>query len=93
MNAHPTNNALLINFRLSSDAEILLTSHRLSLQMSAKRAMRILHIFQPSFHFAYHRWWLGMAAAAAAAIVALLPHAAASRASNAVFLLPFSSSV
>ncbi len=35
--AYPTNNALLINFRLSSDAEILLNSHRLSLQTGAKR--------------------------------------------------------
>ncbi len=33
--AFPTNNALLINFVLSSDAEILLNKHRLSIQKCA----------------------------------------------------------
>ncbi len=36
--ASPTSDALLINFRLSSDAEIFVNKHRLSLQIGAKRA-------------------------------------------------------
>ena len=38
--AHPTNNALLINFRLSSNAEIFVNKHRLSKQIDAKRAKK-----------------------------------------------------
>ena len=36
--ACPTNNALLINFRLGSDAEIFVYNHRLSMQTGAKHA-------------------------------------------------------
>ena len=39
-NADPTNNALLINFRLSSDAEM----HRLTIQERAKLCMQRVHI-------------------------------------------------
>ncbi len=62
-NSHTqTNNALLINFRLSSDAEILLIKHRLSMQIGAKRAKKRacnVYIFQLSSLSAYHLWWLG----------------------------------
>ncbi len=34
----PTNNSLLINFRLSSDEEIFINKHRVSIQIGAKRA-------------------------------------------------------
>ncbi len=34
----PTNNALLMNFLLSSDAEIFVNKHRLSMQICTKRA-------------------------------------------------------
>ena len=37
----PTNNALLINFLLSSDAEIFVTKHRLSIQIGAKHAKNV----------------------------------------------------
>ncbi len=43
---YPTNHATLINFRQSSNANVYCT-------------MYVLYIFQPSLHFAYHRWWLG----------------------------------
>ncbi len=36
--------------------------HRLSIQIGAKRAEKRVcnvYVFQLSFHFAYHRWWLG----------------------------------
>ncbi len=36
--AHPTNNALLTNFRLSSECRNFATEHRLSMQVGAKRA-------------------------------------------------------
>ena len=59
---YPTNNALLISFRVSSDAEIFVNKHRLSMQIIApnvqKRACNV-YIFRLSFHLAYHRWWLG----------------------------------
>ncbi len=45
---HPTNNALLISFRLSSDAEVLLVSSDRAWKSAPKMC-----------HFAYHRWWLG----------------------------------
>ncbi len=60
---YPTNNALLINFRLTSDADILLISTDWaykSVPSARKKRACIAHIFQLSFfHFAYHRWWLG----------------------------------
>ncbi len=57
---YPTNKALLMNFRLSSDAEILLLSTD-SIQIGTKRAKRVCNVYisQPSFHFAYHDWWSG----------------------------------
>ncbi len=36
--------------------------HRLSMQIggqACKRRVRNVYACQPSFHFAYHRWWLG----------------------------------
>ena len=46
---YPTNNATLINFPLSSDAEIFVNNRRLSMQIGAKRAknvyaMHVVHI-------------------------------------------------
>ena len=41
--ACPANNAVLINFRLSSDAEILPNKHWLSIQIGAKRAKMCVH--------------------------------------------------
>ena len=52
----------LMKFRLSSEAEIFVDSHRLSMQLGAKRVQKRVcnvRIFQPSFHFAYHRCWSG----------------------------------
>ncbi len=59
--SYPTNNALLINFRLGSDAEVLLMSTDWACKSASnvKKCVCIVHIFQLSFHFAYHRWWLG----------------------------------
>ncbi len=45
---HPTNNVLLISFRLSSDAEILLMSTDWAYKLARK------HVFWLSFHVAYH---------------------------------------
>ncbi len=63
--SYPTNNTPLINFRQSSDAEIFVTKHRLSMQVGAKmrkkNRVRNVYTFQLSFIFAYHRWWLGRA--------------------------------
>ncbi len=59
---YPTNNALLLNFLLSSDAEIFVSKHRLSIYKSApsvQTRVRNVYVFQLSFLFAYHRWWLG----------------------------------
>ncbi len=59
---NPTNNALLINFLLSSDAEIFVSKHRLSIQIGAKRAKKRVcnvYVFRLGFHFAHHCWWLG----------------------------------
>ena len=53
--AQPTK-TLLINFRLSSNAEILLKS---TWQSSPNMYAMCRYRFQLSFHFAYHRWWLG----------------------------------
>ena len=39
---YPTNNALLVNFRLSSDAENFVNKHRLSIQVGVKRAKMCL---------------------------------------------------
>ena len=38
--AHPANNALLINFLLSSDAEFFVDNHRLSMRIGAKHAKK-----------------------------------------------------
>ncbi len=51
---HPTNNALLVRFRLSSDAEIFVANRRLSRQVGAKRAKTCacnVYVFWLSFHF------------------------------------------
>ncbi len=59
--ALPTNNALLIMFRLSSDAEILLKSTDWAYKSApnVQKLVRYVYIFRLSFHFACHRWWLG----------------------------------
>ena len=60
----PTNNALPIEFLLSSDAENFVTKHRLSIQIGAKCAKKRvcnMYMFRLSFHFAYHRCCLGWA--------------------------------
>ncbi len=58
----PTNSALLINFRRSSDAEILLLSTDWACKLGPSMQKRVcnVHIFQLSIYFAYHRWWLGV---------------------------------
>ncbi len=58
---NPTNNALLINFLLSSDAEILLLSTDWAYKSAQNVQRRVcnVYILLLSFHFAYHRWWLG----------------------------------
>ena len=57
----PTNSGLLINFRLSSDAETLSTSANWACKSVPNVQGRTCNVytFQPSFHFAYHHWWLG----------------------------------
>ena len=59
--AFPTNNALLICFLLSSDAEILSIStdgaHKPA--PNVQKRVCIVYISRLSFHFAYHCWWLG----------------------------------
>ena len=59
----PTNNALLISFLLSSDAEIFINNHRLNMQIGAKRAKKNhvcnVYMFRLNFLFACHRCWLG----------------------------------
>ncbi len=59
----PTNNALSINFRLSSAAKILLISATdwayNSVPDMQKTCMCNVYTFQLSFHSAYHRCWLG----------------------------------
>ncbi len=64
---YPTNNALLIKFRLSFDAEILLISidSAYKLVLNVQKRVCNVYMFQLSFQFAYHHWWLGMR---------LLPH-------------------
>ena len=59
---HPTNNALLINFLLSSDAEILLISTDWAYESAQNVQKRVcnVYIFRLSFHFAFHHWWLGV---------------------------------
>ena len=57
-----TTHSLLINFLLSSDAEIFASKHRLSVQTDVKNVQKRasnVRIFRLSFHFAYHLWWLG----------------------------------
>ena len=58
----PTNNALSINFRLSSDAEILLISTDWACKIGAKRAKNMYALCTYSNWasiFAYHLRWLG----------------------------------
>ncbi len=57
----PTHNALLVNFRLSSDAEILLISTNWACKSAPnlQKSVCNMYIFQRSFHFAYHCCWLG----------------------------------
>ncbi len=58
----PTDNALLINFGLSSEAEIFVNKHRLSIQNRGQNVLRRVcnaYVFRLSFHFACHRCWLG----------------------------------
>ena len=59
--SYPTNNALLITFRLSSDSEILLlsTDWAYKLAQNVQRRVCNVHVFRLSFHFACHRCWLG----------------------------------
>ncbi len=58
---NPTSNALLICFRLSSDAEIL----SMGIDRACKSApnvqtrVRDVYVFWLSSHFACRRWWLG----------------------------------
>ncbi len=62
-NVSPTNNALLIDFLLSSDAEIFVAKLRLSVQVgrqNMKKLARDSCVFRPSSHFAFPRWWLGL---------------------------------
>ncbi len=56
---YPTNNALLINSRLSSDAEIFANDHRLSIQIGAKRAKTCMQCVNIPTKLPYHHWWLG----------------------------------
>ncbi len=58
---HPTNNALLTNFRLSSNAEILLISTGWAYKLAPNVQKRVcnVYIIQLSFHFAYHRLVVG----------------------------------
>ncbi len=59
----PTNNALLTNFLLSSDAGIFAANHRLSMQIGAKRAkkrVRDVYVFRLSFHFCMPPLVVGM---------------------------------
>ena len=58
----PTNNRPLINFLLSSDAEISSTSTDRACKSAPKvrkRAHATCTCFRLSFHFACHCWWLG----------------------------------
>ncbi len=58
---NPANNVPSINFRQSSDAEILLLSTDWAYKSARnmqKRACNV-YVFRLSFHFAYHRFWLG----------------------------------
>ncbi len=56
LSAFPTNNALLTNFRPSSDAEIFVKNHRLSIKIGGQTCK---NVYALSFHFACHHWWLG----------------------------------
>ncbi len=60
----PTNNAILVNFRLSSDADFFVVDkHRPTWLTSGRRTCKIrvsnVWVSQLSFHFAYRRCWLG----------------------------------
>ncbi len=52
----PTNYARLINFRLISNAEILLGKKAMP---NVQKRVCNRYIFRLSFHFAHHCWWLG----------------------------------
>ncbi len=57
-----SSNALLTNFRLSSDAEVLLGKRRPSIanrRQNVRKRARIVYTFRPSFHSACHRWRVG----------------------------------
>ncbi len=64
---HPTNNATLNKLPTELQCKNFDNKHRLRMLISAKRTKTCMHyvryIFQLSFHSAYHRWWLGNAAA------------------------------
>ncbi len=63
VDSFPTNNGLLINFRLTSDAEILFNEHRRSMRnrrQNVQKRVCNVYVFQRSFHFACHRCWLGL---------------------------------
>ncbi len=51
---HPTNNALLLNFRLSSDAEIFVAKHRpehTDQRQTCKKRVCNVYVFRLGFHF------------------------------------------
>ena len=60
---YPTNNKLLIKFRLSSDAEIFVNKCQLCKQVGAEPAKTCMQCvrykFRLSLHFAHQCWWLG----------------------------------
>ena len=60
LQTYPSNNALLINFRLSFDAEILLLSTDWAYNSvpNVQKCVCTVYVFRLSFHFACHPWWL-----------------------------------
>ena len=58
----PNQQRTLMYYTLSSNAEILLIStnsaYKSAPKVQKKRVCNV-YVFQLSFHFAYHRWWLG----------------------------------
>ncbi len=61
---HPTNNAILINIRLISIAEISSMSMQIGTERACKNVcamcMFCMCVFQLNFHSACHRCWLGI---------------------------------
>ncbi len=58
----PTDDALLINFLLGSDAEIFVNKHRLSMRIGAQTCKNVHAMCAYSDWasiFARHHWWLG----------------------------------